>query len=350
MDELLTLRDLEREYKSLYLETNLMTRDASLDVNDFQQMLEACDPKYIHLGCETLGQRQSLPDHEYFQEKQDVSVLQHLRYMPAVNHTHEFFELACVLSGTVTHFIGHRKEELHSGDVFILAPRVQHAVCAYCDNAIMVNILVRTRVFEQSFMNLLPEDYILRSFFANVLYGSSDMPYLLFSVGDDQCLREYVQSLLTESNGHRQHYDTMLRLIVSQMFIYLLREHKQDVIIPQLKAQSITENVLVILSRIEDHYTSITLSEMAEFFNYSERQLSRIIKSATGFSFEDIIKRLRMKRAQELLETSDLSISDIAASIGYYDASSFRQAFKKYYHQTPQEFRKGLSEADQVFQ
>lgn len=341
MDSLLAFRDLEQDYKALYLETGLMTQDAPLDINGLQQMLESGNSKFIHLGRETLGQ--SLPDHEYFQEKQDVSVLQHLRYMPAVNHSHEFFELACVLSGSVTHFIGQRKEELRSGDVFILAPRAQHAVCTYRDDTIMVNILVRTKVFEQNFMNLLPNDYILRSFFANALYGSTDMPYLLFSVGDDQRLQEYVRSLLIETNDCRRYHDTMLRLIVSQLFVYLLREHEQDVVIPQLKNLSITENVLVILNHIEEHYTSITLSEMAAFFNYSERQLSRIIKSATGSSFENIIKRLRMKRAKVLLETSDLPVSDIAASIGYYDASSFRQAFKKFYNQTPQESRKGAA-------
>ncbi len=341
MDDLLAFRDLELAYKSFYLETGLMTQDTALDIKEFRRVLEAGGPRYIRLGTETFGEcGQFLPDYEYFQEKQDVSVLQHLRYMPALNHCHEFFELAVVLSGSVSHFIGQRKENLHCGDVFILAPRAQHAVCTYRDDTIMVNILIRARIFEQSFMNLLPNDYILRSFFANAIYGSTDMPYVLFSAGDDRHLREYVQNLIMEANNCRRYYDTMLKLILSQLFVHLLREHERDVLIPQLKESSITENILTILNYIEQHYVSITLPEMAAFFNYSERQLSRIIKSATGYSFENLIKHLRMKRAKELLEISDLPVADIATSIGYYDASSFRQAFKKFYHQTPQEFRR----------
>ena len=110
-------------------------------------------------------------------------------------------------------------------------------------------------------------------------------------------------------------------------------------VIPQMQSATITENVMVILNYMQDNYATISLRQMAEFFNYSERQLSRIIKTATGSSFEDIIKRLRMNRASELLKATDLPVSDIAEAIGFCDASSFRHAFKNYFHQTPKQYR-----------
>jgi len=90
---------------------------------------------------------------------------------------------------------------------------------------------------------------------------------------------------------------------------------------------------------MENNYADITLKQMAEFFSYSERQLSRIIKTATGKNYEALIRDLRMRRAKELLEYSDLSISEISDSLGYYDTSNFRQAFKKYYRTTPADYR-----------
>ena len=345
LQTILPLRDLELKYKALYEETGFSTDDKAINMEEFEKYLYDNAPQFLHLGSETLGPSSSIlsdTDSAYFAGKHDISAIQHLRYLPAVLHTHNFFEIAFVLQGTLTHFIGNQKNVLERGDVFILAPDTEHSVCTYSDDAILINVLVRNSLFEQHFLNIIPDDYIMRSFFANALYSNSKSPYLIFRIGDDPRLTDYVINLLNESKEERPYKDTMLNLMVSLLFLFLLREHEQDVLVPQLSSGSITDKVLVILEYMKYNYANITLKQMSAFFNYSERQLSRIIRSATGKSYEEIIRELRMNKAKDLLEYSDLSISEISDSLGYYDTSNFRHAFRKYYDTTPAEYRERI--------
>ena len=131
-----------------------------------------------------------------------------------------------------------------------------------------------------------------------------------------------------------------MKAFVALFLVTLLRNHEANVIIPGIAPSLMNENTIYILQYMQMHYTTITLSELAQFFNYSERQIQRIITATTGMSFSDNIKRMRMNRASELLKDSTMTISEIAESLGYYDASNFRHIFKNYYGMTPQQYRK----------
>ena len=93
---------------------------------------------------------------------------------------------------------------------------------------------------------------------------------------------------------------------------------------------------------MQENYTSITLKDLADFFNYSERQIQRIIKNCTGMSFSQNIQKLKMRRAARLLTNPDLSVSAIAEELGYMDSGNFRHIFKKYYGMTPAEYREKM--------
>ncbi len=98
------------------------------------------------------------------------------------------------------------------------------------------------------------------------------------------------------------------------------------------------QETIFILEYMQSNISTITLAHLAQFFHYSERQMQRLIQSATGMSFGENVRRLRMHRAQELLLNPGLRISDIAAHLGYTDVSSFRQAFRRAFGMTPQEY------------
>ena len=69
---------------------------------------------------------------------------------------------------------------------------------------------------------------------------------------------------------------------------------------------------------------------------------SNDIKKKSRKAYSENIKKLRMKHALTMLQDQDLSVTDIAETLGYYDASNFRHVFKSFYHMTPQEYRNSL--------
>lgn len=96
-----------------------------------------------------------------------------------------------------------------------------------------------------------------------------------------------------------------------------------------------------IMEYIDRSYQyEISLNELAVnkyFVNPS--YLSRLFKERVGQTFSRYVMEVRLKKAVELLENSVLRVNDIAAAVGYNDASNFIQVFKRQYGLTPEEYR-----------
>lgn len=329
--------DLERGFKEFYESQDREFFNAPIETELFRKTIREGDKKFHHLLIRDISE--ILSEEMFFHDSQDISIFQHYRYLPAMYHEHDFFEVACVLSGTFENHIVEQAMDLIPGDICIIAPHTRHAVSAFDDHAIMINILVRSSTFENHFLNLLPKNDLLYNFFVKTLYQSSEMPYLIFRTGDDPVMQDHIFALYQEYDRNNRYKSTMIGSQLSIFFVDLLRRHEQDVIIPTVQPSVMNEETMYILRYMQQNYTTITLSHLAEFFHYSERQIQRIISSATGQTFSENIRSLRMGRAIELLRESNLTISDISASLGYSDVGNFRKVFKKYYGVTPQEYR-----------
>lgn len=68
---------------------------------------------------------------------------------------------------------------------------------------------------------------------------------------------------------------------------------------------------------------------MAANAGVTERSLLRRFRAAAGQSPIEYVQTLRLEEAKQLLETTGISIEDIAAEVGYSEPSSFRSAFRK---------------------
>ena len=64
------------------------------------------------------------------------------------------------------------------------------------------------------------------------------------------------------------------------------------------------------------------------------------IKKVSGMSAKELIRSVRMKKASELLATSDVTVSEVKDMVGFGSMSHFTQCFKKYYNCTPSEYVK----------
>ena len=104
-----------------------------------------------------------------------------------------------------------------------------------------------------------------------------------------------------------------------------------------------------MLQYIQHNYQSLTLSSLAELFHYSEPHLSTLIKQNTGFTFTELIKRLRLADATDYLLNTNLKIGEIAERIGYNSADHFSRIFRATYKMSPQEYRKQNQNTDTAF-
>ena len=81
-------------------------------------------------------------------------------------------------------------------------------------------------------------------------------------------------------------------------------------------------------------------NELAQLVYLNPDYLSHIFRERVGVPLVDFITAERMKKARELLLSTDLPIRDVALAVGYANISYFSRQFKRAQGQTPLEFRK----------
>lgn len=97
--------------------------------------------------------------------------------------------------------------------------------------------------------------------------------------------------------------------------------------------------MIEIMNYVQANYIDITLDDLAEKFFLSKPYLSKYIKEKSGMTFGDLVKKIRMKKAKALLKSSNMTVENIALSVGYQNVEHFNRLFKKAYDMTPMQFR-----------
>ena len=82
-----------------------------------------------------------------------------------------------------------------------------------------------------------------------------------------------------------------------------------------------------------------TVGEIAQLLGVSSRTLQRLLNEQQ-ISYADLVERCRRTAACDSLDNTRDSIKDIAAALGYRDASSFSRAFRRWTGAAPRDFRK----------
>ncbi|MFT4271425.1 MAG: helix-turn-helix domain-containing protein [Pantoea sp.] len=91
------------------------------------------------------------------------------------------------------------------------------------------------------------------------------------------------------------------------------------------------------------------IASLARFVSMSRRTLTRHFSRATGMTPGEWLNVERLRRSQELLETTDHSIETVASLAGYQSPISFRQRFKARFNVSPSEWRRTFRGPDAQF-
>jgi two-component system response regulator YesN len=93
---------------------------------------------------------------------------------------------------------------------------------------------------------------------------------------------------------------------------------------------------------IESSYMNneLSLKMVSEHANMSYTYFSHLFKQLTNESFSDYLNKVRVSKAKELLESSDLRVFEVAFEVGFRDPHYFSQSFKAIYGLSPTEYKR----------
>ena len=146
------------------------------------------------------------------------------------------------------------------------------------------------------------------------------------------------------------HADLMLHLLrgrfgpklgesVANMLLLEHRHAQAAFVIPEVLASG---HALVsqLTARIEAAFPRVPpVAELARALCVSERTLARHVRQATGRTPLAFIQGIRLQRARTLLHNSRMSVDQVAAHVGYQDATALRRLMRKTTGATPARFR-----------
>ncbi len=120
----------------------------------------------------------------------------------------------------------------------------------------------------------------------------------------------------------------------------LKRSYESMILAGDQKNTHHDEEIIKIQEWLQKNYhRTLNLGELAQSFNINVRSFNRRFRAAAGKTPMQYLQETRIAQARDLLKKSNLSVAEIAYSVGYQDVSYFTGLFRKMNSVTPVEYR-----------
>ncbi|RAV20088.1 AraC family transcriptional regulator [Paenibacillus contaminans] len=262
---------------------------------------------------------------------------------PGYFHAHQGIEILYVHSGAGDVLLNRQMYEIRDHTLLIFQPYQLHRIRM---NATPEKPYTRSKfMIEPSFldekMSFAPE---LSEFFRSiwkreilqpVLYGMNASPRFA------ALMEDYRERFRSMNGAGRQEASILFCL----EFFHLLKHGWEQELFGAKEGAHLREShhAEIIIGWLEAHlHEPLRLDQLAQDLHLSKHHLSRLFKRATGSTISEFLNILRAQKACRLLETSVLSVEQIAQKVGVSDTSYFCEIFKRFMGQTPLQYRLGL--------
>ena len=212
-----------------------------------------------------------------------------------------YYDLTFVLKGSLTYIINGEQYILHENDAIFLRPETLRERIAEDHQAKYV-----------SFNFLLNEDIAIENFLKGII---NDDIKKLISV--------FPHSHLIDSFHSKEKIQSILNYIIYE-------------IIDNVGYKSQNQHIIRILRYIEAHLTqNLTLEQISNHVHLTREYTANLFKKETGKTIIDYINKRKMLIAKNMIDSAQVSLKDVALSLGFENYCYFSKLFKKYYDTTP---------------
>ncbi len=255
---------------------------------------------------------------------------------------HEQMECKLILSGKAEISCGSNVFLAEEGDVVIINACELHSIVPVGETEVCYHVVM---------LSPLP------------LYGEMPgqllAPYLDGALrfqnhvrGDSRCQSLFL-SLMEEMEGQAAGYSLAAVGYFSLLFTELIRRYTE----PGSRSSS-PDTLSRYAEKLEPAFVCIsgryreelTLQQLADICGISLYHFSRIFKQVTGQSVIAYLNDYRMSKAEMLIRSTAITISEISAAVGYTDNSYFTRAFRKRYGLAPSEYRRHIINQEEISQ
>lgn len=266
-----------------------------------------------------------------------ITIRKHTRFVHFPAHTHNYVEVVYMCSGSTKHLVNDTEIELREGELLFLNQNSVQEIYPAGENDIAVNFIILPEFFEYGLQLLDTEENMLRDFLIDCLTGANEKSsYLHFKVADALPIQNLVENLVWTLMNRLPNKRSMNQMTMGLLLLQLLNH------IDALETDGENEGeklTLDVLKYVDENYKDGELTELAKELHYDVYWLSREIKRRLGQNYTDLVQAKRLSQAAFLLQHTEISVMEVAAAVGYENASYFHRIFKKKYGCSPKHYR-----------
>lgn len=262
---------------------------------------------------------------EFYVSKQKILKNKTLK----VFHKHSHFEVLITKSNdkSESYFITENgKYRFTSNSVMLALPGLNHKTERNTQNTTRFLICFK-RNFIEPIARFIDVDIDLL-FSKRVLNFTEDKMKEIISV---------INEMIVEFKINRKYEENKNLRILLATFLHKISEYEFESEI-MLNRDSVMYEICDYLKY--NYKQNITLEQLSKKYGINKYELCRKMKNFCGSTVYDIITNVRINKAKELLEDTDITVMDIAEKVGYHSSEYFSRKFKSTTGYSPAEYRK----------
>ncbi|MBD2848549.1 AraC family transcriptional regulator [Paenibacillus sp. IB182496] len=257
------------------------------------------------------------------------------RYRPW--HYHKEVELLTVTKGRLAVQTREDTYALGEGDVVLLGSKQLHRTRSL-DGSPVSFIVLQIDLLQHFDSSTLP----YAQCFSELTRPLGDLNYMF---GDNSALRREIVSAIVriyrESQDMRRGYELAVSAAIRELLLLLLRGDTRGLLQEDPGGELL--RLRPVLDHVEAHLQDkIAVEDVCRLMNFSYHYFIRYFRSVMSVSFIEYVNYKRIKRAERLLLTRDLSISETAAAAGIPSMAQFYKLFRRYNRCSPKAFKQRM--------
>lgn len=247
------------------------------------------------------------------------------------SHTHDYFELNYVCSGSLINVTDGSELYMSAGDLVFLNPKAVHSLIYRQPQTIMVNFCLLPGLFDRTLHSFYEDDNLISAFFREEQENSQN--YIFFSLGHDLYAQSVLSMIIREYAQNGFHQSFSVEALFLSLFSYLASTS-------EFSYDGIDSRTHQMVQYVKEHGLQESAQDIAAHFACTAAQLDEHLKKHTGRSLHSYTEEIRLNRALDMLENLELNVYQIAADCGYKDAEEFFDAFYRRFSISPADYRK----------
>lgn len=271
------------------------------------------------------------------------------RKLMAKAHFHDDIEMIYATDGSFDVFLNGVMYTFSKGDLLIINSKEVHRIIAKTDgfNSYIWFRFASELVYsaEQSLFEI---KYVLPFLMSNSEHEKVITSEKLVNSG----IPEIIQEMYDEYTEKEYGFELAVKSYICKVFLWILRYWHNDGVnlnIDENRTGKTAVDLSKVFSYVSENYSSdIMVSDMAKMCCMSYSYFSRVFRETTGQTFSEYVNFVRLREAQRLLATTDMSVTEVAFRTGFSSSSHFVCRFRKAKGITPKQFKKQFAMSPQT--